>query len=687
MLLLYIFNLFVFSTSFELEIVEEKIYDKVDYFIFQNDSIFAIQDEFYENKIVIKTIYNNITNVNVLDDAQLKFINKEDKFIVAQKNNSLYLYDILNDKYKYLLELKEEYAIDNFKYIQFDTTSHLLINNNYYKDGELIHNNAINIIYLNESLFIMIQNQNNLTLLKNNEIINRYEYFYSVNLLNYKESLLLINSYQDRLLLKEINTSGEITSNYWLNTTYEYLSISEKLIYYDLIELKFKSLFDENEELFSYINKFDNYILNDDKLIIKNANTLEFIEFDGNIQLKYENDFRIDDFKINQSKIYLLSDGKLKILTYDKNDYWMFEMLFIDNIFYIFIGILIIIILRLFFKYQQKQIIFRTIFDLPSTGLIIHLNDKGELINLNQFSRHIFSIPDSVKLGEYFKKYISNNETNEFNELINKALHLRQSFKQKINLKVDNNMLELMCNVISIQNFAGLFRGLLITGTDITEELENKRMSNWAQLAHDMQTNLSTIKLNIEQMESTNEKDISRKSKIISQTNLLIKRIRDIVTVGRSNSLNKVNYSSDEVFNELMNEFDLNYYPNIQIEKKVEKFNFVADKDKIIRALRNAFENAIKIFDHKNGIIEIIFRRDNRFVYLSIKDNGKGMDKETLLKMKDPYFTTKDSKGGSGIGTIIMQKVMEQHGGEFIIQSQKNIGTEVIFKIPYYRSK
>ena len=118
----------------------------------------------------------------------------------------------------------------------------------------------------------------------------------------------------------------------------------------------------------------------------------------------------------------------------------------------------------------------------------------------------------------------------------------------------------------------------------------------------------------------------------------------------------------------------------------IEKFTFTCDKEKIIRALRNAFENALKIFDSKEGIIEVIIKRDSRSVYLIIKDSGQGMNEETIKKMKDPYFTTKGEKGGSGIGTIIMQKVMEQHGGEFIIESKLNVGTEVIFKIPYIKN-
>lgn len=100
--------------------------------------------------------------------------------------------------------------------------------------------------------------------------------------------------------------------------------------------------------------------------------------------------------------------------------------------------------------------------------------------------------------------------------------------------------------------------------------------------------------------------------------------------------------------------------------------------------MRNAIENSIKSFQQSNGTITISNSSDSKYVYISVKDNGPGMDANTKSKFTQPYFTTSKKNGGYGIGTMIMQHVMELHGGELKIDSEKGKGTEIVFCIPNY---
>ncbi len=268
--------------------------------------------------------------------------------------------------------------------------------------------------------------------------------------------------------------------------------------------------------------------------------------------------------------------------------------------------------------------------------------------------------------------------------MIDKSLATRDSYTQKININISGTHKEWLCNTIILSNIAGRFRGIVFTGIDITEQLERNRLSNWAQLAHDMQTNLSTIRLNAEQIDTISDNNKSRQKKIFHQVNLLIQRVRDIVTVGRTDKLDKMLVSSCEICLEVRNEFDEIMFPNIKFETELTDFLIECDKPKLIRALRNATENAIKIFKGSFGIVTIKCYQEDKFAYFVIKDNGSGMDESTKHKMLTPYFTTAKTEGGSGIGTMIMQHVTELHGGKIIINSELNIGTEVIFQIPNF---
>src|SRR5690606_39216533 len=112
----------------------------------------------------------------------------------------------------------------------------------------------------------------------------------------------------------------------------------------------------------------------------------------------------------------------------------------------------------------------------------------------------------------------------------------------------DGADIEWLCKTIPVRNITGMFRGVVLSAVDITEQLERKRLSNWAQLAHDMQTNLSTIKLNAEHLDiELSDNNKSRQKRIVFQVSLLMQRVRDIVTVGRNDTLNIETFSISEI--------------------------------------------------------------------------------------------------------------------------------------------
>lgn len=338
--------------------------------------------------------------------------------------------------------------------------------------------------------------------------------------------------------------------------------------------------------------------------------------------------------------------------------------------------------------YRHEKRLLATIVEAPSSGILMAINGRGAVQEMNEGARKLLGISSAVPTMRKYTSYFALEHTQPILSLIEKALVERNSFTERLAIETPTEIREVIFTLTIIKNIFNSYRGIVLAGFDITEQIERKRLYNWAQLAHDMQTNLSTIKLNAEQISADgSSQNISRRSKIIYQANLLIQRVRDIVTVGRSDKLEMSDSVAFEICYAARGEFDESMFPGVVFEVEPAPFMVRCDRQKMQRAIRNAIENAIRALPEGKGKITLKAETDREFAYFSIIDNGVGMDDAVKAKMLTPYFTTSQGKGGFGIGTTIMQHVAELHKGKILINSVKNYGSEIIFKIPQKRER
>lgn len=105
----------------------------------------------------------------------------------------------------------------------------------------------------------------------------------------------------------------------------------------------------------------------------------------------------------------------------------------------------------------------------------------------------------------------------------------------------------------------------------------------------------------------------------------------------------------------------------------------LADRNHLIQAFINLIKNAIEATPNK-GSVAVKIDEDNDYIYIKILDTGKGMSKEQLSKIGTLYYTTKDK--GTGIGTTVSLKFIEEMKGKVTYQSTPNVGTEVTILFP-----
>ncbi len=67
---------------------------------------------------------------------------------------------------------------------------------------------------------------------------------------------------------------------------------------------------------------------------------------------------------------------------------------------------------------------------------------------------------------------------------------------------------------------------------------------------------------------------------------------------------------------------------------------------------------------------------------ITVKDNGPGLPSSIVDKIFQPFFTTKPTGSGTGLGLSLSYDIIKAHGGEIKVESKQNVGTEFIIQIP-----
>ena len=105
-----------------------------------------------------------------------------------------------------------------------------------------------------------------------------------------------------------------------------------------------------------------------------------------------------------------------------------------------------------------------------------------------------------------------------------------------------------------------------------------------------------------------------------------------------------------------------------------------ADAGQFQQVFYNLLRNAFQAIGGKGGLIKISARANDFEATITIEDNGTGISPEHMGSLFEPYRTTKQS--GSGLGLLIVRRVVREHGGEIEIQSEPGSGTRVLIHLP-----
>lgn len=104
-----------------------------------------------------------------------------------------------------------------------------------------------------------------------------------------------------------------------------------------------------------------------------------------------------------------------------------------------------------------------------------------------------------------------------------------------------------------------------------------------------------------------------------------------------------------------------------------------ADRDQVKQVFFNVIKNAAEAM-RPGGRLRIAARADEEHLLLAFADNGSGIKPENLARLFEPYHTTKP--GGHGLGMMVVQRILREHGGQIVVESDPGRGTTVTLQFP-----
>lgn len=350
-----------------------------------------------------------------------------------------------------------------------------------------------------------------------------------------------------------------------------------------------------------------------------------------------------------------------------------------------------------FIAQAKSNLLFQRIFDTLPEGIIL-CNIIGYPLYYNKKALVVF---DQIKKVN-FLSLIPQEVQDQFYQ----ALQGKKAVDVITPLKILNNSYFLKFTFEKIKlPLEEDAEAVLIVFYDINAQIKEERekqiqesfanlMEMFYTIAHEIRNPLTSLDLNIKiaqkQLEQTEDKckcnncyqqllssltttasEIVRLNKILDNFLATAKPLQPKLQVINLNEIVK------ELSSIVNSQFQLSG-KNLVLKLKEDISPVLADKDLLKQALLNLIKNAFEAIDTGGMVTVSTYDREENII-VEVKDNGTGMDQETLDKIFTPFFTSKST--GTGLGLTIVYRIVQSLFAEIKVESKKNYGTtfQIIF--------
>ncbi|WP_347487957.1 two-component system sensor histidine kinase AtoS [Desulfoscipio sp. XC116] len=322
---------------------------------------------------------------------------------------------------------------------------------------------------------------------------------------------------------------------------------------------------------------------------------------------------------------------------------------------------------------------------------ILVVDVHGRVMIANKMAVKLMGLPEDCRDMDYLELLPTGSP---FAELIGRTMEDKNNFKDLHISWANNgnhNTLELLISTSLLKSIRGSMLGVVLLCRDITERLRlrekahrQERLASLGKLvtgvAHEIRNPLTSISMYIQHWQNRhepNQRALATMQREVSRLDAIVDQLLYFAKPGEAKFVQKdINVLVEDVLG-FFNEIHQGKFSLIRNLKDGIPQVWI-DPEQIERVLANILFNALQSMPESGTItVSTGYYGDAEEVFVSIKDTGRGIPREHLGHLFDPFFSTRPK--GTGLGLAIVHEIIQVHGGHIEVESEVGKGTELIF--------